>query len=170
MKKIMGMFAGLWLLFVFGCAGFQSTASAPGGVLGSPGGKADNQKVITFYVVGKGLEPENALTKGEAVLMAERAAVADGYRQLAEKVSGVYVEAFMKAGRGAVNHEEIQIQTQSWLRGTEIMEFSQAEYGITSARMRLRINFSKEGMVWWPMGLGENVKPAGGAIGSVLGS
>lgn len=92
--------------------------------------------------------------------MAERAAVADGYRQLVEKVRGVYVDAFMKAGRGTVNHDAIQVHTQSWLRGTEVMEITQGEYGITNARMRLRINFSKDGMVWWPVGIGENVKPA----------
>ena len=163
MKKIVLMFAGLLVLSFYGCTTSNSNSSSslsnPGGVLGSPGGSADNHKVVSFYVTGKGLEPENALTRGEAVLMAERAAVADGYRQLVEKVRGVYVDAFMKAGRGTVNHDEIQIHTQSWLRGTEVMEITQGEYGITNARMRLRINFSKDGMVWWPVGIGENVKP-----------
>lgn len=166
MKKIVWLSAGVLALFFMGCAG--STAVSPGGVLSSPGGTAENQKVITFHVVGKGLEPENALTKGEAVLMAERAAVADGYRQLAEKISGVYVDAFMKAGRGSVNQEQIQIHTQTWLRGTEIMEFGREEYGITSARMQLRIYFSKQGMVWWPMGIGQNLKPAGRSFWSAL--
>lgn len=160
MKKIVLLFAGLLVLSFYGCSTTSnSTASNPGGVLGAPGGSADNHKVVSFYVTGKGLEPENALTKGEAVLMAERAAVADGYRQLVEKVRGVYVDAFMKAGRGTVNHDEIQIHTQSWLRGTEVMEITQGEYGITNARLRLRINFSKDGMVWWPVGIGENVQP-----------
>ena len=161
MKKLVALSAGILVLFVCGCSSFndQSTASAPGGVLNSAGGSADNHKVVTFYVTGKGLEPENALTKGEAALMAERAAVADGYRQLVEKISGVYVDAFMKAGRGTVNHEAIQVHTQSWLRGTEVMEISQGDYGITQARLRLRINFSKDGMVWWPVGLGDNVEP-----------
>jgi hypothetical protein len=114
-----------------------------------------NHRVVTFRVTGKGLEPENALTKGEAILMAERAAVADGYRQLVEKVRGVYVDAYMKAGRGSVNQDTIQVQTQSWLRGTEVMEITQADYGITLARLRLRINFSKKGMVWWPVGIAD---------------
>ena len=157
------------MLFFCGCTTFQSTASSPGGVLGSPGGNVDNQKVVAFYVVGKGLEPENALTKGEAVLMAERAAVADGYRQLVEKIRGVYVDAFMKAGRGTVNHDVIQVHTQSWLRGTEIMEIAQGEYGITTARLRLSINFTKNGMVWWPAGIGQNVKPVTASSSSVTG-
>jgi hypothetical protein len=160
MKKLLVLSTGLLVLFFFGCSNSgRSVSSAPGSVLDSAGGSADNHKIVTFYVTGKGLEPENALTKGEAVIMAERAAVADGYRQLVEKVRGVYVDAFMKAGRGTINHDAIQIHTQSWLRGTELMEITKGEYGITNARLRLRINFAKEGMIWWPVGIGDNVKP-----------
>ncbi len=89
MKKLVILVLGLWVSISFfsGCnsTGFSSTAAGPGKVLGPPGGAADTYKVVTFYVLGKGLEPENAITKGEAVIMAERAAVADGYRQLVEK-------------------------------------------------------------------------------------
>ena len=169
MKKLLVLSTGLLVLFFFGCnTGGQSASSAPGGVL-NPAGGADNQKIVTFHVIGKGLEPESALTKGEAVLMAERAAVADGYRQLVEKVRGVYVDAFMKAGRGTINHDAIQVHTQSWLRGTEIVEITQGDYGITNARLRLRINFSKKGMVWWPVGLGDSVKPVMASNSNVTG-
>ncbi len=164
MKKLMVLSTGILVLFLCGCSN-HSVSSAPGGVLNSAGGSQDNHKVISFYVTGKGLEPESALTKGEAALMAERAAVADGYRQLVEKISGVYVDAFMKAGRGAVDHEAIQVHAQSWLRGTEVMEITRGDYGITQARLRLRINFSEDGMLWWPVGLGENVEPESLAAG-----
>lgn len=170
MKKLLVLSAGLLVLFFYGCNTTGQVSSAPGGVLDSAGGSGDNRKIVTFYVTGKGLEPEGALTKGEAVIMAERAAVADGYRKLIEKVRGVYVDAFMKAGRGVVNHDAIQVHTQSWLRGTEVMEITQGDYGITEARLRLRINFSKEGMVWWPVGIGENVQPVAGSSGNVAGS
>jgi hypothetical protein len=162
MKKIIALLLVLLAAgFVFsGCsASGKVTASAPGKVLGPPDGSANRQRAVTFFVIGKGLEPENALTKGEAVLMAERAAVADGYRQLAEKLRGVYIDAFMRAGRGTVDYDLIRTQTQSWLRGTEIVEFSDGRYGITEVRMRLRINFSKRGMIWWPAGIGDDVEP-----------
>lgn len=150
-------------LFFSGCNSSvvrpSSTAGGPGKVLGPPGGEVDDHKVVTFFVIGKGLEPENAYSKGEAVIMAERAAVADGYRQLVEKVRGVYVDAFMRAGRGTVNYDTIHVHTQSWLRGTEIMEVTKGDYGITNVRMRLRINFARDGMVWWPVGIGRDVKP-----------
>src|SRR6056297_1017631 len=150
MKKRLALFACFIVISLCGCS-----KGGPGNVLDSFVNSTHNHSVVTFRVTGKGLEPENALTKGEAILMAERAAVADGYRQLVEKVRGVYVDAYMKAGRGSVNQDTIQVQTQSWLRGTEVMEITQADYGITLARLRLRINFSKKGMVWWPVGIAD---------------
>ena len=165
MKKIIGFLFILLAMSIVasGCVAPSSTpptsSSAPGKVLGPPDGAINRQRVVTFHVIGKGLEPEDALTKGEAVLMAERAAVADGYRQLAEKLRGVYVDAFMRAGRGTVDQDFIRTQTQSWLRGTEIVEITQGRYGITEVRMRLRINFSKKGMIWWPAGMGDDVQP-----------
>lgn len=163
MKKLSIVLLGLFVsvLFFSGCSNKSSSTAegGPGKVLGPPGGDLEDYKVVTFFVTGKGLEPENALSKGEAVLMAERAAVADGYRQLVEKIRGVYVDAFMRAGRGTVDYDTIQVHTQSWLRGTEIMEISQGEYGITNVRLRLRINFNNDGMVWWPVGIGQDAKP-----------
>lgn len=155
MKKLLALSACLIVLSVLGCNNVRLSAGGVGGVLDSSANNMVNQKVVTFQVTGKGLEPENALTKGEAILMAERAAVADGYRQLVEKVRGVYVDAYMKAGKGSVSQDIIQVHTQSWLRGTEVMEITQADYGITEARLRLRINFLKQGMVWWPVGIAD---------------
>ena len=155
MNKRLVLSVCLIALSLWGCTHNNSSTEGPGGVLDSSVQSTVNQKVVTFQVTGKGLEPENALTKGEAILMAERAAVADGYRQLVEKVRGVYVDAYMKAGRGSVNQETIQVHTQSWLRGTEVMDITQGEYGITLARLRLRINFSKKGMIWWPVGIAD---------------
>jgi outer membrane protein FlgP len=104
-------------------------------VLGLAAGKADMKRVVTFNVIGKGLELENAMTKGEAKLMAERAEIADGYRQLVEKIRGVYVDAFMKAGYGKVDMDVIKIKTQSRLRGVEIVEIKQGNHGIIEAHM-----------------------------------
>ena len=150
MRKLLALSACFIALSFWGCS-----RGGPGGGLDSSAQGSVNQKIVTFQVMGKGLEPENALTKGEAILMAERAAVADGYRQLVEKVRGVYVDAYMKAGRGTVNQDIIQVHTQSWLRGTEVMDITQGAYGITVARLRLRINFSKKGMIWWPVGIAD---------------
>mgnify|MGYP003574346927 CR=1 FL=1 len=142
------------VLVLSGCGSNYLASPGPAGnVLGNPDGGDGGRKIVTFYVVGKGLEPEGAVTRGQAVLMAERAAVADGYRQLVEKLRGVYVDAQLKAGNGTVNYDAIQLYTQSWIRGTEVMELKRADYGITEARMRLRVRFAMRGMVWWPVGI-----------------
>ncbi len=138
-----------------GCLDLRS----PSKLLQPESDTTDDSKIVTFHVVGKGLEPENATTRGEAKLMAERAAVADGYRQLAEKIRGVYVDAYLKSGRGTVNYDVIQTKTQTWLRGTEIIEISDGEYGITTAHMRIRINFTKDDMIWWPVGVESEPNP-----------
>ncbi|MCP4720624.1 MAG: hypothetical protein GY860_14315 [Desulfobacteraceae bacterium] len=162
MKHIFKIF--FWFILVLsvlsGCTSLnQKNVSSPGSVLGLNQSDIGTQKIVSFEVIGKGLEPEKALTKGEAILMAERAAIADGYRQLVEKLRGVYVNAFTKAGYGTVNQDMITTKTQSWLRGVEILEIRQAEYGITEAQLQLRIYFEKKDMVWWPSGLGYGVTP-----------
>ncbi len=148
-------------LFMFqGCSSVTRN-SDPGPVLGLNNENGAAQKIVTFSVLGKGLEPESALTKGEAVIMAERAAVADGYRQLVEKIRGVYVDAFLKAGFGSVDKEMITTRTQSWIRGAKVVEIKRGEYGITEAQMELSIYFAKKKMIWWPTGLGPDLKYSG---------
>jgi hypothetical protein len=165
MKRNAGMVLACFIVLILAScvANFQSPSNdktVPGSVLGLSQEEGGSKKTVTFDVVGKGLEPETAVTKGEAVLMAERAAIADGYRQLVEKIHGVYVDAFMRAGYGTVNQEMIKTHTQSWLRGVEIVEIRHAEYGITEVQMQLRINFSKQGMTWWPSGIGSDLTPS----------
>ena len=120
--------------------------------------QANTNRVVTFTVTGKGLEPETALTKGQAVLMAERAAVTDGYRQFVEKLRGVYVDALSQVGYGMVDQDYVNTCTRAMLRGVEVKEIIHGRYGITSAVMTLRIKFTQKGMIWWPEGLGQDVQ------------
>ncbi len=167
MKKFVISLFGITLLFVLTACGAK-LSSNPGKVLSPASSEKGTEKVVTFNVIGKGLEPENAMTKGEARLMAERAAIADGYRQFVEKIRGVYVEAYMKAGYGSVDMDVVKTSTQSWLRGVEVVEIKQGNHGIVEANMQLRINFSKKGMVWWPSGLGGSVYPSGSGSNSII--
>ena len=136
---------------------------AVGGCFPQPGNQNWNgpvDRVVNFHVTGKGVAPENALNKGQAMLMAEKAAVADGYRKLVEKIRGVYVDAYLKSGQGVVDYDIVQAHTQAWLRGAEVLEIRKADFGITEAYMRLRVNFTRRGMVWWPVGVGQELAQA----------
>ena len=157
MKKLCLSLSLCLLFFFFGCNTYMSS---PGPVTQKTGEQSGYNRVVTFSVIGKGIEPESALTKGQAWLMAERAAVADGYRQFVEKLRGVYVEAMMSAGYGSVNEEFIQTQTRSTLRGAQVNAITHGEYGIAEAEMTLRVNFTRQGMIWWPDGLGDKLASA----------
>jgi hypothetical protein len=95
--------------------------------------------VVTLHVVGRGIAPENAINKGQAIILGQSAARSNGYVKLAEKIHGVYVDSFKKMGRGIVDVETVHQETQAWLRGAEVLEYKQAEYGIFEAYMRVRI-------------------------------
>ena len=156
MKQTLKLFfLGLMLSAVVGC---NTYTVSPGPVIGTAPENAGNHRVVTFTVIGKGVEPEASLTKGQARLMAERAAVADGYRQFVEKIRGVYVQAYSKGGYGAIDKDSLTTSTQAMLRGVEIREITHGEYGIAQAVMQLRINFTRHKMIWWPQGLAENLK------------
>ncbi len=157
----------LLVLAVSGC-NYSTQSSATGGVVNPVAGQLDLERIITFRVLGKGVEPEDALTKGQARLMAERAAITDGYRQFVEKLSGVYVDAYTNSGYGKVDEDSLSISVQSMLRGVETTQITHDEYGIAQAAMELRVNFTKHGMVWWPKGLGKDVIPLATARGTSM--
>ena len=50
--------------------------------------------VITISVIGQGVAPESTISPYQAVALAKKAAIADGYRMLAEKLNGVKVEGY----------------------------------------------------------------------------
>lgn len=155
MKKWIQLF--LFLAIPVIAAGCNIYQASPGPVLqNSLDGNASN-RIVTFTVTGKGVEPEGALTRGQARLMAERAAVADGYRQFVEKLRGVYVEAYARAGYGTIDKDMVKTTTRSVLRGVEITEITHGDLGIASAVMQLRIHFTRHGMIWWPEGLGPDL-------------
>lgn len=137
-----------------------SNAIATGSALSPQGGTPSQDRIVTFTVIGKGLIPETAINTGQGKLLAERAAISDGYRQLVEKIKGVYVDAYSQTSNGFIDYDVIRTKTQSWLRGVEIAGIEESAHGIFEATMKLRIYFSRNDMIWWPEGLGSNVVPA----------
>ncbi len=119
------------------------------------------QKVVTFSVIGKGTEPQTGVTKGQAFLLAERAAILDGYRLLVEKLKGVYVDALSQAGMNAIDYDMINARVQALLRGAKINEIIHKQYGITEAEMQVRVSFTSFDLVWWPEGLSQDIAYTG---------
>lgn len=95
--------------------------------------------IVTLHAVGRGIAPENAINRGQAIILGQSAARANGYVKLAEKVHGVYVDSFRQLGRGVVDIEIVHQETQAWLRGAEVLEYREIDNGIFEAYMRVRI-------------------------------
>jgi len=106
---------------------------------------------VVLRAVGKGIPPENAVNKGQAELMAERAAIADGYRKLVEKVRGVFIDAYSRIGDGIIDYDVVYAETQSWIKGAEIIKMEKLENDIYEAHMRIRISVAKDNTLWNPM-------------------
>lgn len=103
-------------------------------------GKASmGRAVVTLHAVGQGIAPEDAINRGQAIILGQCAARANGYVKLAEKIHGVYVDSYRQLGRGVVDVEIVHQETQAWLRGAEVLEYRQVENGIFEAYMRVRI-------------------------------
>jgi len=157
------LFAGLFFVTIVGLSGWAAGGSGdnrfatPDGAQIPPGvssmtasdaaeakinqvAKLEKMKaVVTLHVVGRGIAPENAINKGQAIILGQSAARSNGYVKLAEKIHGVYIDSFKKLGRGIVDIEIVHQETQAWLRGAEVLEYKKAEHGIFEAYMRVRI-------------------------------
>ena len=104
------------------------------------GSKKNKMKaVVTLHAVGRGIAPENTISRGQAILLGECAARSNGYVKLAEKVYGVYVESYRHLGQGMVDMEFVHQETQAWLKGAEVLEYRQVDHGIFEAYMEVRI-------------------------------
>ncbi|MFO7749843.1 MAG: LPP20 family lipoprotein [Desulfobacteraceae bacterium] len=159
----------IWLILVFlsavtlnGCSLLGVPADSSKAVPGSavaPQNSGTEERIVTFKVTGKGMVPEIATSPAQGRLLAERAAISDGYRQLVEKIKGVYVEAYSKTSEGQIDYDVIRTKTQSWLRGVNIIDTEEVGQGIFQVHMSLRIYFTQKDLIWWPQGLGSNILP-----------
>lgn len=95
--------------------------------------------VVTLHAVGRGIAPEDATSKGQAIILGESAARANGYVKLAEKIYGVYVDSYRRLGRGIVDYEIVHQETQALLKGAEVLEYRQLEHGIYEVYMEVKV-------------------------------
>lgn len=101
--------------------------------------QARKKAVVTLHAVGRGIAPEDAISKGQAIILGESAARANGYVKLAEKIYGVYVDSSRRLGGGQVDYEVVHQETQALLKGAEVLEYRQLEHGIFEVYMEVKV-------------------------------
>ena len=99
----------------------------------------DSYKTIRINVVGQGVAPTMTSSPAQAYALAKRAAIADAYRLLAEKVKGVRVEGSDKIKNMMVQRSEVRTFVDAVIAEAEIIE-TVFKDGLCEVEMELVIN------------------------------
>ena len=96
-------------------------------------------KMIRISVVGQGVAPTMTSSPAQAYALAKRAAIADAYRLLAEKVKGVRIEGSDKIKNMMVQRSEVRTFVDAVIAESEIIE-TVFKDGLCEVEMELNID------------------------------
>lgn len=102
--------------------------------------KAD--KKILISVVGQGVAPMNTSSPAQAYALAKRAAVADAYRLIAEKVKGVRVDGQDLIKNMMVKRSTVRTSVAAMVRNANIVETTFKE-GLCEVEMEIEISHAQ---------------------------
>jgi len=104
------------------------------------GSSSHDDCYITLYAVGRGAPPKDSeFSEVQKYLLAERAAISDGYRLLSEKLEGVFVDAYSKTSDYVVDYDRIHLATRAFLKGVEITSIKHKDNGVCQVEMKITI-------------------------------
>ena len=96
-----------------------------------------NEAKIT--VQGMGIAPPNAINYAHGRMLARRAAVADGYRQLAEAVQGVNVDAETTVENMMVTNDVVRTHVSAVIQGARVVSEAELPGGGYQVTMEIAI-------------------------------
>ncbi len=177
-NKHVGVFGLILSLFIVmeisGCTSshqvleYSAVINAPDNLIPGIEPEESSRKIL-IAVKGIGLEPENG-TAVQKKFMAERAAVIDGYRKLAERLAGIIVRAETKAGKNTISADEVLIETNAYLRGAQVSGIT-AQEGFAAADVKVYVEPRQMRFYNGPIGSKKllDVLP-GAAVGAAIGA
>ena len=97
---------------------------------------------IRLSVVGEGVSPLNTTSPAQAYALAKRAAIADAYRLIAEKVKGVRVEGQDTINNMMIQHSNVRTSVDAMIRNANLVETSFKE-GLCEVEMEIVISYTQ---------------------------
>ena len=106
----------------------------------------DNQlsqnTTLHVSVIGQGVSPMNTVSPAQAYALAKRAAIADGYRMIAERVKGVYVEGQDTIQNMMVKRSTVRTYINATVRNANIVETTFKE-GLCEVEMEIVLSYAE---------------------------
>ncbi|EQB35517.1 hypothetical protein M947_09540 [Sulfurimonas hongkongensis] len=96
---------------------------------------------ILVSVIGQGVAPMNTASPAQAYALAKRAATADAYRLIAEKVVGVRIDGQDSIKNMMVKRSTIRTSVKAMVRNANIVETTFKE-GLCEVEMEILISYS----------------------------
>ncbi|WP_457748158.1 LPP20 family lipoprotein [Sulfurimonas sp.] len=99
-------------------------------------------KPLLISVVGQGVAPTNTSSPAQAYALAKRAATADAYRLIAEKVKGVRIDGQDLIKNMMVQRSTVRTSVQAMVRNANIVETTFKE-GLCEVEMEILLSHSQ---------------------------
>ena len=101
---------------------------------------ASHQLVITVF--GQGVAPTVTASPAQAYALAKRAALADGYRQIAERIKGVHVEGQDSVKNMMLQRSTVRTSVDAMVRGANMMDTTFKD-GLCEVELEIVLSYSQ---------------------------
>ncbi|SFV75645.1 Putative lipoprotein required for motility [hydrothermal vent metagenome] len=97
---------------------------------------------LHISVLGQGVSPMNTISPAQAFALAKRAAIADAYRLIAEKVKGVRIEGQDTIKNMMVKRSTVRTEVRAMVRNANIVETTFKD-GLCEVEMEIILSYSQ---------------------------
>ncbi len=97
-------------------------------------------RTIVISVVGQGVAPVNTTSPAQAFALAKRAAIADAYRLIAEKVKGVEIEGEDLIKNMMVKRSSVRTSVYAMIKNANVVETTFRD-GLCEVEMEIRLSY-----------------------------
>jgi len=100
------------------------------------------ERPLVISVVGQGVAPSFTISPAQAYALAKRAAMADAYRLIAEKVNGVEVEGKDTVRNMVMQRSTVNTRVRAMIKNATVVETTFKD-GLCEVEMEIRLSYNQ---------------------------